>query len=322
MTDYKTAQEQLKAAREFVGGNTSIEYLLVHKRESGPQVRSLEFRRPVQQEFEMLVSDVLTTFIDSLRDKSTKVRALSAISTATDESNIQHAKIEDLPDTELVRALSRDRDYPTTKYDKDDKPDFQLIKATDGTKTFIGVQNHQSLKTYGATDNGIPLLYTNTVYSKFDGDLLIVPESLNAVYFDGDVFVMTPKSFEKMFEMRDEYEEQAKEVIEEFHSSGIRFADERIPRKWLMGDIRILRKLYAVYDNEIPKFATPDNIQEVIDKYDVAVQYQRKNGHIELDIEQYTDIWKLLKVLNSDYAEAELIPDARLEIDGKRIIQN
>jgi hypothetical protein len=50
------------------------------------------------------------------------------------------------------------------------------------------------------------------------------------------------------------------------------------------------------------------------------VRYEKKNGHIELDIEEYTDVWELLRILNLDYAEAELIPDAKMEIESKRIL--
>ncbi len=163
----------------------------------------------------------------------------------------------------------------------------------------------------------------NGVYTKFEGDLLIVPESLNAVYYDGHVFVRTPKSFEKMFEMREEYEQKAESVINSFEAAGIQFADKKVKEEWLAeGEIRILRKLYSVHENEIPKYATPKDISRIIDKYDVGVTYQRKNGHIELDIDEYTDVWELLRVLNSDYAEAELIPDAKLEIESKRVLND
>lgn len=315
--------DRLKEAREFALGNTSTEYLLVHKRDAGPEVRSLEFRRDVQDELEKLVGDVLTEYIDKVRDGSRPIRDMSAVNTVSDAAILQHAPIEGLPQTDVVQILAANREYPSARYDSDDPPDFQLIKITDGNKTLIGVQNHGALKTYNASKRGIPLMYRGDVYSKFEGDLLIVPESLNAIYFDGHVYVISPKSFEKMFEMREEYKQQATRVIDLFKESGITFADDKIPEEWMKeGDIRILRKLYTIHENEIPKHATPQNIAEIIDKYDVNVLYSKQNGTIELDIERYVDIWKLLKVLNSDYAEAELIPDARLEIDSKRIIRD
>ncbi|RQG93087.1 DUF4868 domain-containing protein [Natrarchaeobius halalkaliphilus] len=321
MTTQNDAADTLKNAREFVQGNTSTDYLLVHKRETGPEIQTLEFRKTVQNELEKLFADVLTSYIDKVRDGSVGIRNLSAINTVTDESLIQHATIDELPDTELFRSLTSDSTYPTTKYDKNDPPDFQLIKVSDGKKHLIGIQNHRSLKTYDASKSGIPLLYRDAVYSKFESDLLIVPEALNAIYFEDQLFVMTPKSFEKMFEMRDEYEQKAETVISNFEDSGIRFSKSKITDDWMInGDIRVLRKLYTVHENEIPTYATPDRIKMVIDKYDIEVQYRKKNGFIELDIEEYTDIWKLLRLLNSDYAEAELIPDARLEIESKRIM--
>lgn len=256
MTNQDSAADLLKEAREFVEGNTTTEYLLVHKRENGPEIGTLEFRRTVQNELEKVVSEVLTEFVNKIRDGTLSIRDLSAVNTVTDESLIQQASESELPDTELFRALTSNRNYPSTKYDRDDPPDFQLIKTSDGNKTMIGVQNHRALKTYDSSKSGIPLMYNNDVYSKFEGDLLIVPESLNAIYFDGHVFVRTPKSFEKMFDMREEYERKANSVISNFESSGIRFSEEKIKKNWLAeGEIRVLRKLYTVHENEIPKYA-------------------------------------------------------------------
>lgn len=321
MTDQDDAADLLKEAREFAEGNTTTDYLLVHKRENGPEIQELEFRRVVQNEFQKLVSDALTDFVDKIRDGSLSVRELSTGNTISDESLIQHASSDDLPNTDLFNALTKNKSYPTTRYRKDDKPDFQLIKVSDGNEVLIGVQNHQSLKTYDASQNGISLMYNNDVYSKFEGDLLIVPERLNAIYFRDQVFVRTPKSFEKMFDMREEYEKKAKSVLTKFEKSGIKFSDDTVKNDWLAeGEIRILRKLYSVHDNEIPKYATPNEMGRLIEKYDVDVSYEKKNSHIELDIEEYTDVWELLRILNLDYAEAELIPDAKMEIESKRIL--
>lgn len=323
MTEQEDTLESLKQAREFVEGNSTLEYLLVHKRRSGPEIQSLEFRKPVQNDFEDLTTSALTSLIDDVRDQRVTVRDLTALNTITDESVLQNAPVDRLPDTELFNALTDSlRDYPSGKYDKDDPPDFQLIRISDGRKALIGVQNHRGLKTYDETNEGLPLFYDNSVYEKFGGSILIVPEKLNAVYFDGEVFVKSPKSFEKMFEMRDEYEKQAEEVINSFQEAGIGFAEEKLTDEWLMGDIRVLRRLYEIYENGIPEYATPKKIRQLIEKYDVSVEYETSGDELLLDVEEYHDIWALLRVMNADYAEAEIIPDARIEIGSKRFIDN
>lgn len=312
----------LREARDFAEGNTTTDYLLVHKKPEGPEIAALDFRGVVQNEMKKLVSNALTTFLDDIRDGRLSINGLSAINTVTEDSTLQHAHEADLPETALFRALTTDKDYPNTTYDKEDPPDFQLIKISDGQKTLIGVQNHQTLKTYNNSQSGLSLLYEDSVYTKFEGDLLIVPESLNAVYFDGHIFVRTPKSFEKMFNMRNEYESKAKNVLGALREAGIDFADNRVPKEWLLGDIRILRKMYQISENGIPEHATPDDFKEMIEKYPADVRYKMNGDTITLDIDEYHNVWALLRLLNADYAEAEIIPDARLEINSKKFIQD
>lgn len=312
--------QRLKRARKFAQGNTQTDYLLVHKDDAQPNIGSLEFRGAVQKEINDLFVQSLTEKINKIRDGKLDLRRLDISNTNLDEPIVQCESISKFPDSELFQTLVSKKDYPNTKIDLDDKPDFQLLRVTDGDKVLIGVQNSQSIKAYGKSD-GLPVLYNNDVYTKFDGDVFIVPQSINAVCFDGLVYVFTPKSFEKMFEMRDEYERQANQVIEKFGNAGIKLANEKVRDEWLVGEIRILRKMFEVSQNEIAHHATPNKIKQVIEKYGVDVEYTKKNGDIELEINRYQDIWELLRLLNADYAEAEIIPDGKLEINQKRFIQ-
>lgn len=281
----------------------------------------MEFPATVQNEFRDLIINALSDYVDGIRNGDLTVQDLSAINTVTDEASLQHSPTDSLPDTALFNELERDTDYPSIRYDSDDPPDFQLIKVTDGEKVLMGIQNHRSLTVFDETKKGIPLLYQESMYTKFAGDLLIVPDSINAVSYDGDVFVRSPKSFEKMFEMRDEYEERASEVFDRFDDVGIKFARDKLTDEWLVSDIRVLRKLYTIHENEITEHATPEEVKNLIVKYDVDVEYDFDDDELTLDVENYFDIWKLLRVLNADYAEAEIIP-ARLEIQGKRIMDD
>lgn len=315
----KKAFKRLKRARKFAQDNSDTDYLLVHKTGSTPEIGGLDFPATVQQEINKLLVDSMSDLISEIFEGKKDLRPFRVANSNLDEPIIECQAISSLPNSDLFQAIVSDKPYPTTKLDMENKPDFQLIRVTDGDQVLVGIQNSQSIQVYDDSD-GLSLLYDNEMYTKFDGDLFIVPQSINAICFDGMVYIRTHKSFEKLFEIREEYERQAENVIDRFNKSGITFANQRLENEWLVGDIRILRKMFEVRKNKIPKYATPDKIEEVIEKYEVGVEYQRKNGQIELDIERYQDVWELLRLLNDDYAEAEIIPDGKLEINQKRFI--
>lgn len=318
MTD--DAIDILKQSRKFIQGNTHTDYLLVYKQESGVKVERIEFPATIQQQFGEIARNAVTAMIDDLREGKLQETGLNALNTVTDKSTLQRASGDDLPETELAQVLTEQGEYRTGRYNPDSPPDFQLIRVTDNNKVFLGVQNHQSLRTYEPSQEGLTLFYDNEIYNKFEGELLMIPESLNAVYFDEEVFVRTPKSFESMFEMREEYEKQAEKVVSQFNEAGIGFSDDKIADEWLMGDIRVLRRMFEIQENGIPEYATPKKIKQIIDDYPINVDYEMDGDEISLSIDEYVDIWALLRLLNDNYAEAEIMPDTKLEIENKRIL--
>jgi hypothetical protein len=90
-----------------------------------------------------------------------------------------------------------------------------------------------------------------------------------------------------------------------------------------MGTTDILRGMYEVYDTEIHEQATPDQIEHMIQTYELdqrfSLDYARQNGQIELEVGKYVHTWKLLKLLSGKYAE-DGIMGTQWEIDsGQRL---
>ena len=323
MSEKLNPAEKLKEAREFAVGRTEAEFLLVRKQGDTPNVGKLQLGRPVQQEIAQTVADALTEQIDNLRDGRTRARPLDVANTISEESVIQCVRIENLPDSELFEVLnSRDNDGTTT-YSEDPEPDFQLIRISepDG-KVLIGVQNYSNAKLVDTTSE-LTLWYQNEEYERFQGDLLVIRPNLNAICYDGWVFIITPKSFESMFDMREEYRKRAEEAIEAFEDAGITFVDRETTIGWMLSHINMLRGMYEIYDNGIHEEATPDKIEAMIQKYDLdtrfSLDYARRNGQIELGVDEYQHTWKLIKLLAAKYAEDDIMGE-QWEIDsGQRL---
>lgn len=318
MTDTDTLLDSLKDAREFAQTTKQVEYLLVRNSDDSTELGELEIKRNVQNELRQVMTDEITRFVDAVRSGGTLLEELETANTFRDESILQYIPADELPPTDLFALLQNRSSYPHTTYSDGDDPDFQLIRVRDPNgKLLIGVQNYRGDQIID-TSTKATIWYNNKVYDKFSTDLVQVPQKINVLYYDGWVFIVSPKSFERMFEMRDAYEERAKEVLNEFSNQNIEFAREEQMEDWLLGNLNMLRKMYQVGELDMPAQATPQEFKRIIDKYNPPVDYTMKGGKIELDVEEYTDIWKILRVFTDSYSEGEIL-DVQWEIDQKRL---
>jgi hypothetical protein len=224
--------------------------------------------------------------------------------------------VAELPDSELFEILNSRRNHGTTKYSEDPEPAFQFIRISepDG-KVLVAVQNYSNAKLVDTT-NELALWYKNEEYERFQGDLLVIRPNLNAVCYDGWVFIISPKSFESMFGMREEYKKRAQEAIKGF-------ADRETTIEWMLSHINMLRGMYEIYENGIHEKATPDKIEAMIQKYGLdtrfSLDYARQDGRIELNVDEYQHTWKLIKLLAAKYAEDDIMEE-QWEIDsGQRL---
>jgi hypothetical protein len=309
----------LRDAREFVQQPNQTEFLVVRDGESGPDVGKLNIGLHAQDDLDEIVHSELNNQIGSIEGGATQVRELDVANTVTSESIIQFTESRNLPDTETFDLLTSAEDYESTTYTQEPTPNFQLIRITDTSgDLLIGVQNYQNASLVETTSS-LALLFSDQEYERFDGEMVVVRDNLNAVYYDGYIFVMTPSSFESMFNMREEYQDHAEHAISTYRDSGIRFQDEDRVEDWLLSHINMLREMYDIQQSGLPERTDPQDIISIIDSFDLDVSYQTADGEVLLDIDEYTDSWQLLRLLGAKYAETEEM-DTRWEIDeGRRL---
>lgn len=311
--------EKLREAREFVLTPNQTDFLVVRNTGSTPEVGKLNIGLFAQDDLDEIVHGELNSKIEDIQSGATQLRELSVANTVSSESIIQYTEERNLPNSETFDLLTTREDYESTTYTEEPSPDFQLIRISDTEgNIFIGVQNYQNA-TLVETTSSLAMLFSGEEYERFDGEMIIVRDNLNAVYFDGYIFVMTPRSFESMFNMRDEYQAYAESAISSYRSSGIRFQDEDKVEDWLLSHINMLREMYEIRQSGLPDRTEPEDIISLIDDFDLDVLYEVENGEVLLDIDEYTDSWQLLRLLGAKYAETEQM-NTRWEIDeGRRL---
>jgi hypothetical protein len=319
MTSNSSPRDVLKQARSLAQGATNTDFLVVRKTSRGPEVGELGIGVTEENELNEIVAEELSGYIESLRTGKTEVRDLDVVNTVTTENILQYTDVDSLPDTDLVELLTTRSDFPQTTYDQDPEPNFQLIRLYDNSgNVLIGVQNFQNT-TLVETSSTLTMLLEGDQYQIFDGEMIIIRDNLNAIYYKGHVFVMSPKSFESMFNLRDEYEEQAQSAISDWEESGIKFQDEDQIEEWLLSHINMLREMCEIQQSGLPSRTEPSDLIQLIEDFSLDVNYRKQNGEVFLDIDDYTDSWQLLRLLGAKYAETEQM-DTRWEIDeGRRL---
>ncbi len=313
--------EKLSQAREFANGNTETEFLFVQKSGESDTVGKLEISKELQVELSDIVARCLAGYVNDLRNGSVRPRRLDVANTVSDESVVQCAPKGNLPDTRLFSALVSGECDKTGSYPTDSTPNIQLIRITepDG-KTLVGVQSHHDVKLMQPNSSlGARMFYSNDEYQKFDGQVVTVKPELRAVYYDDWLFIDDASVFESIFNMEDAYREKAEEAMDALEDSGIIITDGT--SDWLLSHINILRAMYEIYDEDIHEKASPDEIEETIEEYDLnerfSLSYDRKNGKIRINVGKYQHTWKLIKALSGKYAD-NAIRDIRWEIDSGR----
>ncbi|KYH23704.1 hypothetical protein HAPAU_41840 [Halalkalicoccus paucihalophilus] len=315
--------ETLRDARGFADSSVDIELLLVRKQENTPDVGKLRIGADIQDKIAEITIESLNTHISKLEDGTVQARPLDIGNTVGDESVIECEQISNLPDTELFRLLDSRSDHGWTSYSEDPKPDFQFVRISepDG-KVLVGLKTYTDVT---VVDTSKRLILTNknnaTEYRRVRDNLLIFEPRFSAFCYDGWIFIVKPKPFEKVFEMREEYERCGQEVIDSLEKAGITFANPDKTTSWLMSQINMMRAMYEIYENDIHTRITPDMVESSIKKYKItdrySIEYSRNGEQIELSIGKYEDRWRLLKLLGGKFAEDDIM-NSQWEIDAGR----
>ena len=313
MSSTTDAIETLQNAQAFASSGAEVELLLVRKQGESADIGKLRIGRDIQNEIAEITSNSLDEKASEIEQGEVRARALNIGNTISNESIIECERIENLPDSELFQLLSSRRDHGLTTYSENPSPDFQFVRISEpegrvlvGLKTYSDVTVVDTTQRLIMSDRG-----PASEYRQIQNNLLVFEPRFSAFCYDGWVFVIKSKAFESAFEMREEYEQRGREVIEGFTDSGVVFANHDKTTGWLMSQLTMLRAMYEIYENNIHRRITPDMIESSIAKYDLtelySIGYNRTGEQIELSIDEYSDTWGLLKLLGGKFAEDEIL---------------
>lgn len=128
-----------------------------------------------------------------------------AAANISDQSDyVQHVTADDVPRFEQYRDLLTIDDFEQTDYINEDGegPKFQVILIRDGTEARALVFQDITRREILGEDNRIRFWSSDDHYTEVDETIIEVPNRIDAVYYDGHIFIFDQRRFEKIFDYR------------------------------------------------------------------------------------------------------------------------
>lgn len=297
--------DRLERALDFLRESRRSSQYLLSKKEDHFEFGVAPLSAPILNTAERIFEQSLEDIVTGVNEGDKEIKQFSIAHTTRNVTPIQYLPVEELPDTARFDYLLSDPSLEERSYEEWPNPDVQIIRIKEpGGSSLLGLQEFTNHQVVGSSK---PILFSSgdEQYDVIEDSLLTIPSRVNAVYFDDYVYVYTPKAFERIYDIRGEYEEQTDHVIDTLENRDIELADDSIVETF-KNDIRCLRRINEIKRHNIHEDLEPEAVIETVEKYDVPVIAQERNDSLVLDIESGSHRWKLLDLLSDSYLRSDM----------------
>lgn len=238
-----------------------------------------------------------------------------------DREYVKYLTSEDLPLLDQVEELFNETDIESTTYHDDLDPSFQAIRIRNHEgKMVIGLQHYWKNQLLGNT--GLFNLYYKEGggHEPIDEPIITIPDRLDAVYYDGVLFIFEDWRFEQMFDYHRVYEEISEEVIDSVRENEVEFQNMDMVEDAILSNPIMMRKLDDVKRTGYYQQIDTDDIEWVIDEYDrEGIRIEGTGSDREVVLSNRRKVWELIHILNDDHVESRLT-DTAYQTTGKEEI--
>lgn len=132
-----------------------------------------------------------------------------------DVEPLQHLEAESIPGFDRFEELVTNPDCDDTSFTDGDRPDFQTVRTKDADGNMVvAFQKYSNRQILGSSYRVKFSLSGDNEYDRVRNDLLAIPERVDALYYDGLLFVFNPSKFEDIFDYLEMYESRATAVFD------------------------------------------------------------------------------------------------------------
>jgi len=155
-------------------------------------------------------------------------------------------------------------------------------------------------------------------YTKLEQDELVaLPNRIDAVYFDTQIFVFNQKPFEDIFDWDEELQETVDSVCTRIESSDVLVHNMDTFKDHVLNDRTKMRKLYEVSEDGITDDLDMDVAEDMIDEFNLDLDIEEnEEGEKGITVPNGHKVWDLIRLFNNDHLVSP-VDAAKFQVYGK-----
>jgi hypothetical protein len=271
----------------------------------------------VASELESLVRDKVEDKYSAHEEKKILFDEYDIANRDRDKTFVQHVPFEEVVEPERFNRLFEGERFSRTTYTEGEKPEFQAIrlKDEDSERMAIAFIHYTRRQIMGRTSRLKMKMLGDETHRQVENSLLSIPDRVDAVYYDGMLYVFDQTKFEQIFDYIEKYKSSAEEVVESIREKDIPFEDFEMFEEAVYGNNRVLRLMHEVEQRGVYDEMNPDDVEHVRENYETDVKFkENEDGDLVITMENKRDIWAVLRFFNDDHLESPLTDEQYLSL--------
>lgn len=270
----------------------------------------------IAQELEQLVREKVDNKRTALSSENISLAEYSLGNRERDEEFLQYEDVENIPNfDEFSRLLDGRRFHPTT-FIEPPKPEFQAIRIRDDNNNEMAIAflNYTRRQILGSTSR-VRMAMGDETHTQVEGSIMSIPDRVDAIYYQGVIFIFSQSKFEKVFDYLHEYERRADEVIEVIEESDIPFHDFDMFQEAVYGNNRVLRLMHKVHERGTYESLTPRDADYIRENFNSDVKFEENSdGEMEIKMDDKRDVWAVLRFFNDDHLDSPITDESYISL--------
>ncbi|QLG47843.1 Kiwa anti-phage protein KwaB-like domain-containing protein [Natrinema halophilum] len=312
----------LEDARTFAMGHGLTRDIIVAREQDSDDGLEFKFGEvPINQTIANDVQDLVKRHlkhrIKEYQDGKKELEEYCLSNINRDPAPVQYCDRDDFPMYDSMESLVTQKVFPESSYEEP-RPDFQAIRLKNGDeKKLIAFRKYTNRQVIKMTRKGWMMLQGQE-YNKIDeGELVSLPQKIDAIYFDGQFFIFKQRSFEDTFDWVEELETTAVETFRTIKDSDVLIHNMGEFRDRVYSHRTKMRKLYEVSQSGITSELDMDQAKALIDEFDLELEIKENgNGEEGIMIPDGHRVWDVIRLFNNDHLVSP-VDSSRFQVYGK-----
>jgi hypothetical protein len=279
--------------------------------------KRISLDQEIPEELEELVRDKVKNKQSALENDSIRFSEYSIQNRDRDQTFVQYESAESIPQFDNFERLLEGQRFSHTTYTEQPKPEFQAIRIRDEENDEMAVAflHYTRAQIMGRTSWARMRVLGSEKHSKVEESLISIPDRVDAIYYDGLMYIFDQSKFEKVFDYLAEYERCADEVIDTIEETDIPFHDFEMFKEAVYGNDRVLRLMYKVHKRGTYEDLDSDDATYIRDNFDTDVKFEEnENGEMAIKMNDKRDVWAVLRFFNDDHLDSPLTDEQYISL--------